>query len=81
MQKDALMDRYSWEHGKGSIDWENRELKYHCYFDRNDGKFVVDGNSFLKGVGVVYFKDWETANNCIEEVIKPFLVKHPEFKL
>lgn len=77
-----LMDRYSWEHGKADIDWNNDDQpKYYCCFNRITKELGVVSRSGYKYLNVTYFKDKETAKNCIEEVIEPFIAKHPEFKL
>ena len=73
-----LLWRYSETHG-GDNSWqtENNQHYFICW-SAADG-LGVTYFVMVKAQGVVYFKDEKTAWSAIEEVVKPFLVEHPEF--
>lgn len=74
-----LLWRYSETHG-GDNSWETTDN--HHYFICWGAASGLTVTYFVgaNAQGVVYFKDAETAKSAIEEVVKPFLAEHPEFK-
>lgn len=73
-----LLWRYSEEHG-GDTLWNRKNNHYFIVQSMLDNRF---GTSYLwesKVQGCVYFGTQEAAETAIEEVVKPFMVKHPEF--
>lgn len=74
-----LLWRYSEMHG-GDLPWDSTSHNRH-YFIYHGVAHGIE-TSYVIGMklqGVVYFKDERTAQAAIEEVVKPFLAKHPEF--
>lgn len=74
-----LLWRYSETHGGDSNPWPHG-THWFIYGDTSNGlKMNVSANDSHKKLGTIYFKDGETANAAIEEVVKPFMAAHPEF--
>lgn len=74
-----LLWRYSDTHGGDSNPWPGG-THWFIYGDTFDGlKMNVSANDARKKQGTIYFKNRETANAAIEEVVKPFMEEHPEF--
>lgn len=73
-----LLWRYSEEHG-GDSEWDG--YKYHSHILKSEiaKTFHTDTNANKKIQGVIYFKDKETAQAAIDEIVKPFIAKHPDF--
>ena len=74
-----LLWRYSGEHGGDSPEWDGREHYYICFSRMNRLEYEVYYNDNFCIQGVIYFKDRETAEAAIEEIVKPFLAAHPDF--
>lgn len=72
-----LLWRYSETHG-GDNSWEADNYHHFICMGVING-LAVSFSARVKTNGVVYFKDEETAQSAIEEVVKPFLAEHPEF--
>lgn len=76
-----LMWRFSMQNGGREIDWKDKACKVFIYYDYHDKRFWCGYNDTSDNdLGIVYFKTEETAERCIEEVIKPFLAEHPDFE-
>ena len=75
---DRLLWRYSETHG-GDNSWATTDNRHHCIYMGVANGLSVTYFVAAKVQGVVYFKDEETAQSAIEEVVKPFLAEHPEF--
>lgn len=75
-----LLWRYSMEHEGDKIDWNDKNSKKY-FIDHNcrANHFDIDGRWDYNYIGVVYFYTKETAQNAIEEVVKPFMKEHPDF--
>lgn len=67
-----LLWRYSETHGGGE-----KRGGYFIYYSNMEDMRV--GHCTYAGCGDVYFRKKEVAEAAIEEVVKPFLVAHPEF--
>ena len=75
-----LLWRYSMEHDGDKINWKNHSIKIKIYHDSHNNTFGFDKNSFLNDFNSVYFFSTEIAEKAIEEIIKPFMKAHPDFK-
>lgn len=72
-----LLWRYNEEHDGDNEPWNN--MKVHFYIMRSIDYIGAAGSDYCKAQGVVYFKDKETAQSAIEEIVKPFMAEHPDF--
>ena len=72
--------RYSMQHGGRDMDWDNDGQKWFVFYNWCSEDF--DATFTLEKLlpGVAYFRDYFTANAAIEEIVKPFMEKHPEFR-
>ena len=71
------------EHDGDKIDWSNgSQNKFEIDFThyREEDCFEVTAYSITQNICSVYFASEETAFDAIEEIIKPFMKAHPEFK-
>ena len=75
-----LLWRYSMEHDGDKIDFRLYVNTYKVARYRTNGKFFVECNDAIKDICTVYFYTKEIALGAIEEIIKPFMKAHPEFK-
>ena len=77
-----LLWRYSMEHDGDKINWHDPHCRrqYYIVFDYQTKDFDVNyeytTNNFM-----THFYTEEIALNAIEEIIKPFMEAHPEFKM
>ena len=72
--------KYAYENNAFANDWSDlNSVKYFISKHTGSHKIVVDFNYELKHSNVVYFTDGRVAKQAIEDVILPFMVKHPEF--
>lgn len=72
--------KYACENDAFANDWSDlNSVKYLISKHTRSNKIVVDFNYELKHSNVVYFTNNEVAEQAIEDVILPFMVKHPEF--
>lgn len=71
-----LLWRYSEEHG-GDNEWNDKNIHWFISKSEQYG-FTKSACKYDKYNGVVYFKDAETAQSAIEEIVKPFMEQHPE---
>lgn len=58
--------------------WDNSG-NVHYFIAKEDDEFIVAHAIILKSQGVVYFPSEEVAERAIYEVVKPFMIEHPEF--
>ena len=75
-----LLWRYSMQHGGREIDWETNEEKWSIFRDHLGERFDAYFCFAEQRIGAVYFKDQKTAEAAIEEIVKPFMEQHPEFR-
>lgn len=73
-----LLWRYSMEHDGDKIDWNNDEYKYYIYYSRYNERWAISSSD--EWDSCTYFYTAEIAENAIEEIIKPFMKAHPDFK-
>lgn len=75
-----LLWRYSMEHDGDKIDWKCvSQAKWYVYYNINSKTWsagISHSSLFLD----TYFYTEAIARNAIEEIIKPFMAEHPEFK-
>ena len=76
-----LLWRYSMEHDGDKIAYGNETRKYHIYFTNGNIHFPeVNSWASSTSVGLVFFYNEKIAKAAIEEVVKPFMRTHPNFK-
>lgn len=75
-----LLWRFSMIHGGEEIVWGNGGAnKFRVYFDCVTLEFKIAISRNYESFSEIYFKDEKTAKQAINEIIKPFMKKHPEF--
>ena len=72
-----LLWRYSEQHG-GDAEWDGESLHYSITIN-GGGEPALEWFVSIRTFGTVYFKDVETADQAIEDVVKPFLAEHSDF--
>ena len=72
-----LLWRYSEQHG-WDAEWDGENLHYSITIN-GGGEPALEWFVSIRAFGTVYFKDKETADQAIEDVVNPFLSEHPEF--
>ena len=72
-----LLWRYAEQHG-GDAEWDGENLHYSITIN-GGGEPDLEWFVSIRTFGTVYFKDVETADKAIEDVVKPFLAEHPDF--
>jgi hypothetical protein len=76
-----LLWRYSMEHDGDKIDWNiSDQRKHYIFVDVDTNQFHVDHSWTCCGIDRIYFYSKRIAEDAIEEIIKPFMAQHPEFK-
>ena len=75
---DRLLWRFSMEHDGDKIDWDVPSSKYRIYCDEHKS-FLVSWDNTSKS-HTIYFHTRNIAERAIEEIIKPFIEEHPEFR-
>ena len=77
---DRLLWRFSMEHDGDKIDWNSRsQWKFYIKYAHIDGIHYVRATLLAQGFKP-YFHTREIAGQAIEEIIKPFMAEHPEFR-
>lgn len=76
-----LLWRYSMEHDGDKIAYGDDTRKYHIYFN-NGNIHYPEVNSWARStsVGLIFFYNEKIAKAAIEEIVKPFMKEHPDFK-
>lgn len=73
--------RFSMLHNGDKIDWNPDTKKYYItYRHRNDTYLACWDATSCQDINTVYFYSKEIAQQAIEEIIKPFIAEHPDFK-
>lgn len=70
--------RYAEERNK-NLPWDGIQLHYAICYDYQDHDFAIDDFYISKYNGMIYFDYKKDAALAIEEIIKPFMGKHPQF--
>lgn len=77
-----LLWRFSMENDGDKIDWDKSlTRKRVIIYNHESGEWGIDSNSLCSKVGAVYFHSEQVAQRAIEEIVKPFMKSHPDFKL
>ena len=71
--------KFAYDNGYEDREWGTNHEHCRIYYDTASDIFDIDINDAFKSQGV-YFSTREGAKRAIEEVIKPFIKEHPEFK-
>lgn len=74
-----LLWRFSMENGEGENLWDCCNTHYEIYWSYDLASFNICCNVTTKSPASVYFPTRELANQAIDEIIIPFIEKHPEF--
>ena len=76
-----LLWRYSMQHGGREISHENDAWHYMVVQSVYSTEWSVMALIADAGIiGAVLFKDEKTAEAALEEIVKPFMENHPEFR-
>lgn len=75
-----LLWRYSMNHDGDKIDWKSGNKIYTIFYNHNTNKVDYDYGYVIQHNGAVHFYTKEIAKAAIEEVVKPFMEAHPDFK-
>lgn len=75
-----LLWRFAMAHGEAENSWDSNNAHWCIYYDNNLNKYFVSDFYLTIGPGIIYFSSEEIAEQAIEEIIKPFLKEHPDFK-
>ena len=77
-----LLWRYSMEHDGDKVEWRKGGGKrnWKIFYGHSSSLLEVDHNDDFEAIGTVYFHTKEIAEKAIDEIIKPFMEAHPDFK-
>ena len=76
-----LLWRFSMEHDGNKINWQHPiSSKVYIYYNYNAETWSIAETLRFRDVGQIYFYTRDIAKLAIEEIIKPFMAKHPEFR-
>ena len=70
--------KFSYENKCADVEWNGRNDHWCIYYNPDDLKYCVAGFGSHKFDGV-WFSSEDAAKHAIEEVIEPFMKKHPDF--
>ena len=74
-----LLRKYTYEHGWSDDRWDDKNTPKYCVcYDALNKRMILDYWFSNKYLGIIYFVDRKTATNAIQEVVIPFVKKHPE---
>lgn len=73
-----LLWKYSEEHG-GDNEWDNDCKHWGIYKRSDEAEPLACYSCVAMYCGAIFFKDKETAQSAIEEIVKPFMAEHPDF--
>lgn len=75
-----LLWRFSMENDGNKINWKDiDQRKYLVYFDNESKKFSITDYRFMKVNGCIYFYSKSIAQKAIDEIIRPFMRRNPDF--
>lgn len=73
--------KYAYDNEAEDCDWNDNDL-LHYYIVHDKGyhdRFFVTYSSHLKNISTTYFSKKGIAEKAIEDVVKSFMIQHPEF--
>lgn len=76
-----LLWHYSMDHQGNELVWDAGDYHYYIYYDYDHKCWKVGNDGNTQDIGKTYFIDGKTAYDAIEEIIKPFMISHPDFKI
>lgn len=73
--------KYAYDNEAEDCEWDdNDNLHYYIICDKGyHDRFFVTYKSHLKDISTTYFSKKGIAEKAIEDVVKPFMIQHPEF--
>lgn len=72
--------KFAYDNGfEDTQEWNDSFSHYYLYYSHRERRVKVDANADSQKIGV-YFSSKKAAERAIEEVVKPFVKEHPEFK-
>lgn len=73
--------KYAYDNEAEDCEWDdNDNLHYYIICDKGyHDRFFVTYKSHLKDISTTYFSKKGIAEQAIEDIIKPFMIKYPEF--
>lgn len=73
--------KYAWDNEAEDYKWDEygENSHYSIYFDSAKDHFAVGDNHYCHSQNI-YFSKQKIAEQAIEDVVKPFMKKHPNFK-
>ena len=72
--------RFSMLHNGDKINWDDYSNKHYIFYARKNNKYYVDYNNEYQTTSTIYFYSKEITQRAIDEIIKPFITEHPDFK-
>lgn len=77
------LNRHLWRASviTGELDnpWCMDNYHYYIYYDKGSGTLKVENNYMCHIQGTCYFPSEESAQSAIDNIVKPFMEKHPDF--
>lgn len=70
--------KYAYDHEAEDCKWDNKNEHYYIYFDNTKYHYDIKTNQYYRGQNI-YFSKAGVARQAIEDIIKPFMIKYPEF--
>lgn len=71
--------KYAWDNEAEDCEWDCENLHYHIIFSNRIDELFVGFDDSNKYSNIVYFSKKGVAEKAVEDVIKPFMIEHPEF--
>lgn len=79
MELQQKLRKFTYENGWSEDRWNDEYAKWYIYFDTTDKELSTEYTFFFKEKNI-YFDTGEIAQKAIDEIIKPFMKEHPNFK-
>lgn len=73
-----LLWRFSMENGGDKNPWDGKDSHWYIYYSKSKDQITTTCDFYSKGNNT-YFPSKEIAKRAIEEIVKPFMAKHPDF--
>ena len=70
--------KYAYDYKAEDCKWDNKNEHYYIYFDNTKYHYDIKTNQYYRSQNI-YFSKAEVARQAIEDIIKPFMIKYPEF--